>query len=382
MGITHAAQRVILALGARSARVGRRRPPISWVIGPDEIASMVMRLSEAVPDSFSVSLTRHVFYDFDYDFSFRPGRFPAFEMIKRLVIAPFLLGRLAMRAKGFIYVGASGFLVGSDDRDYEFAWLRRHGVKVVCFFVGDDIRAPRRMHELETTLGRPNISTTIGSVDAFFESDEYDLLKRHIAAVADRRADIIFSNQVDSCSYLERHVEPFPLMYPDKDFIYLPGKYENIERAVLVHAPSSPLLKGTPSVREAVERLRAEGYDFEYQELVGASNSEVRAQLARAHIVLNQFYGFLPGMFGLEALASTTVMLCSADESVEPSIPSGGNSAWVVTLHGEIYENLKRLLDSPESWGGQAERGFRWAQENWAASVSGARFVEQLERIL
>ena len=108
-------------------------------------------------------------------------------------------------------------------------------------------------------------------------------------------------------------------------------KFDEIVRPVLVHAPSSPIIKGTQLVRAAVALLREEGFDFEYVELTGVPHEEVASQLQRAHIVLNQFFAYVPGMFGIEAMAAGAVVLQSADESLESDLPAGSNAAWVVT---------------------------------------------------
>ncbi|MGW9629798.1 hypothetical protein ACWGST_03780 [Agromyces sp. NPDC055520] len=238
------------------------------------------------------------------------------------------------------------------------------------------------MHELEERLGRPNLSTNQASIDALFDSDEYDTTKRAIAAAADRHANMIFSASFDQRSYLESPVEPIELLYPDDEFRHSVAKFARLDRPVILHAPSSPQIKGTHFVRDAIHRLEAEGYSFEYVELVGVDHAQVQRQLARAHIVLNQFYAFLPGVFGLEALASTSVMLCSADEHIEPAIPAGGNEAWILTIADEVYANLKRVLDEPDSMLAQAEAGYRWAQRSWSASVAGERVRGKLESVL
>lgn len=285
-------------------------------------------------------------------------------------------------AEGFIYVGPNGFLTtGDDHREYEFRYLKKHGLRIVCWWLGSDIRSTAKMHELERQTGLPNISTYIGIRSPVIDTPEWEERKRGLAAVGDRYADAMFSNSVDHLGYLETPTEPFLYFLSEEQFGNT-AKFESVTTPVLVHATTSPAIKGTPLVRAAIAKLRHEGYDFEYVELSGVPNDVVRAALARAHIVLNQFYGFSTAVFGAEGLAAAAVVMMSADEHIETDFAPGSNSAWVVTKHFQVYDNLKMLLDNRSSWAAIAERGVAWAREYASAEVTGNRLRAILDRVL
>lgn len=352
------------------AFIGRR---ISWVVGVEEVASMTTRIAAAIDGSFSVVHTPHRFYDADYDAIIQD---PSSRLAKyrRLYGGAVLLGWLAGRAHGFVYVARAGFLQSEfDERRYEFDFLRSRGRRIVCVFTGNDIRSPRLMRELEQTMGRPNIATHLFAADPVFATEEYEQRKRAIAAVADDFADAIITARVDQLSYLRSPTRPFLYFYPDEAFDRDLDKFADVDRPVILHAPSNPTLKGTPLVHDAIERLEAEGYDFEYIEVTNASNDEVLRALSRAHIVLNQFYAFVPGVFGIEALSRSCVVLMSADGGIETDLPYGANAAWVVTAPDAVYESLRAVLDEPHGWRDQARRGHDWALANASASASGTQ---------
>ncbi|MCX7521047.1 hypothetical protein OSC27_02010 [Microbacterium sp. STN6] len=377
--IAVAAQRALLRVAYPLNRALRRqeRGTASWVVGPHEIAAMVYKIAAAVPSSHSVSMGRHKFYDYPYD-----SELPI-SGIGRHIRAPLLLARLMNRAAGFIYVGASGFLLDTaDQREFEFGYLRRHGRKIVCIFTGDDIRAPRLMAELVAEHGRENIVGHYGENEALFQSDGYDRLKRRIAAVADRFADAIVNPPVDQRSYLTRHMEPFTYFLPDDYFERAIAKFDSYDPVVIVHAPSSAAIKGTALVRDAIERLRAEGYSIDYRELTQAANRTVRDNLRDAHLVLNQFYGYMPGVFGIEAMAVCCAMLTSADPALEPSLAPGADRAWLMTTHDRVYENTKALLDDPAGARQLALEGYQWTLKNESASASGAKLRRLLDDVL
>lgn len=370
-------QRMLLWLSYTVHRVIARGAAgtISWVVGPDEVASMVSHMSVALPGSHSVSLTRNKYYDFAYDTTLEVsgGSVPFFR--GRLFAGPWLLGKLAARAHGFVYLGPTGYLrTGADERWHEFEFLKKRGLRLVCYFTGSDIRSPKLMLEMQERTGIENIATYQVEVVPEFRRPEYEHTKQAMARAADRFADVIFNARTDQLSYLTRPTEPFLYFYPDDRFVAIGDKFERLDSIRIVHAPSSPIVKGTQVVRAAINRLRELGYTFDYVELDQTPNEVVLATLATAHIALNEFYAFVPGMFGVEAMASGCALLTSADEHLERDLPTGSNAAWMVTSSAQIFDNLRHLLDHPEEIRPLAERGQAWARGNAAASKSAARF--------
>lgn len=57
-----------------------------------------------------------------------------------------------------------------------------------------------------------------------------------------------------------------------------------------MHSPSDPGAKGTPLIREAVEKLKASGVDVTFVELVGVPNSKVIEEIKKADLVIDQMY--------------------------------------------------------------------------------------------
>jgi hypothetical protein len=289
---------------------------------------------------------------------------------------------MAAQTKGFVYVGPQGFLdAGHDHREHEFRFLKRHGCRVVCYFTGNDIRSPKLMRELEEKTGRPNLGTYLSEVDPVFTTDAYDDLKRKVADVANRYADAVFNADVDQRGYLKPGAHPFLYFYPGEEILDSFEKFSRLDCPVIVHAPSSPILKGTQLVRAAITQLRTEGYVFEYVELIKVPNAQVKQALSRAHIALNEFYASMPGVFSVESMAAGCAVLTSADETVEPQLPPGSNRAWIVTAHYQVTTNLRALLDHPERMEPQARAGNAWVREHAAASKTGPQFARMLSGI-
>ncbi len=363
-------------------RIPFRKKDFTWVVGVDEICANISSISQVLAGSFSVSLSKNRYYELQYGFAGLNTSSMLLNYIYRVLVGPILLAYLTTCTEGFIYIWSTGFLLSDiDQRDFEFRFIKNHGKKIVCYFVGSDIRSPKLSKDFALRHNLEVIAHYYDLADRASESQTYETRKRMLAHTADQNADIIFNAPVDQMSYLTRKVSPFLYFYPDDRFLRNDKKFTAYERLKIVHAPSSPSIKGTPLVRSAIHRLRHERYVFDYVELIGVSNKAVLQELRDAHIVLNEFYSLLPGLFGVEAMASHCALITSADERLEPSLQSGSNQAWLVTRPFEIYDNLKSLLDHKDRIKPLADSGFAWAMENAAMTVTGKKLVGILNSI-
>lgn len=370
-------QKILLTCSYWFFRLTQRKKNrcIDWVVGVDETAGIISYVSKSLKRSYSVSLSlsSHPFYEFNYDFSCSTHR---------ILKGPILLGKLLNQASGFFYIWSTGFLISViDNREFEFNFIRRKNKKIVCCFCGSDIRAPRLMIQLEKKNGLENISTYLSQISKSFLTDWHDQNVKNTALISEKYAHLIFNASVDQMAYFSKPTKPFIYLYPTEKIKKNKIKYYNMDLIKIVHAPSSPIIKGTQLVRAAIKKLKEDGYVFQYQELINVSNKRVLRELRDAHIVLNQFYAFMPGFFGIEAMASHCALLTSADETIETGLPKGSNKAWIVTRYYQIYENLKQILDNTSLIEPQADVGFDWVLEHASSDSSGKKLATLLEEI-
>ncbi|MBX3312466.1 MAG: hypothetical protein KF916_06220 [Microbacteriaceae bacterium] len=209
---------------------------------------------------------------------------------------------------------------------------------------------------------------------------EFDL-RLKIAMVADKYANLISTVRGDQL-YLTIGKQNHFITWFQMRILSNPPKVHKLgDRILIVHAPSSPIIKGTPLVRAAIRRLKDEHYDIDYFELIGVSNSEVKEKLSRAHIAISNLYATVPGVLGVEAMAAGCALVTSADENEEPDLPSGSNQAWYVTKDYEVYDHLKDLIENPKKITQFSDNGLKWLRKYGTASVSGKRIRAWLSSI-
>jgi hypothetical protein len=319
---------------------------VNWVIGVDEMAKMIFSLKNLFSDSYSVSLSKNPYYSSDYNLYNKLNN-RILSTAYRFFCGPIALGFLLNKANKFIYIWKTGFLV---DRDIEFKFLKSRGKKIVCIFVGDDIRSLELRKKLYTKL---NID---GSANYLNRNDKDP---KAVASVADQYADVIFSASVDQVSYLKSK-QYYPFFYYCMDnFNRNDAKFNN--KIKITHAASDPIIKGTQIVRAALKKLELEGYIFEYVQLENTDNNTVLHHLKSSHIVLSEFYAFALGVFSIESMANHCAVLTSSNPQIETGLPQNDKNAWLITQAWEVYDNLKYLLDNPEKIKYFADKGYEYA---------------------
>jgi len=323
-----------------------------FVVGVDEIANCTFYFKKAFHnEAVSVNFTQNKFYQNNkYDYSLGIKNIYLRYLIK-IFYGPYLLAKLANQSEVFVYFWSTGFCL---ERELDYKFLKYKNKKIVCIFVGDDVRSRKLTKEFFDEKEEDHF------INYIINSKNENSVKR-VAYLAEKYSDIIFSPRKVQLSYLKESIDFF--MYMVDDNIFHKGSKLNLnDRIKVLHAPSNPTVKGTALVRAAVKKLKVEGYDFEYIELMNRPNSEVLANLESSHIVLNQFYAAMPGVFGIESMAKYNAVLMSPDYE---NLPDGSKNAWVRTKYWEIYDNLKYLLDNPSKIDEYAKNGYEFVKNNY-----------------
>lgn len=331
------------------------------VIGVSEISKFLYLYGKVLPDAKTVCLNENKFYQFDYNYQISNSN-KLLYFLKKLIYAPILLAYLSSKNHIFIYLWSTGFIL---NRKYDFYFLKRNDKKIINIFLGDDIRSPKKLKIALNKLGYEGFIESVGIENPFYLSIAYERQKIKLAKLADKYADLYFSYPIDQASYLKKNQYPVPYIYLKSDLNFSELKFANVNKYKIIHAPSNASVKGTPLVREAIERLRIEGYVFEYKELFNVDNKTLMYELRESHIVLNQFHTFVPGMFGIESMANHCAVLMSADPKIEKNLHRSAIDAWMVTTSSDIYKNLKYLLDNKEEIKRYADSGYYFVENNY-----------------
>ena len=329
----------------------------TFIIGVDEIANITHDLKEVFKEeSISVNFAMNKFYkDNKYDYSLSISN-KYLSLILRIFYGPYLLAKLSNQSKIFIYLWHTGFCL---DREIDYRFLKNKNKKIVCIFLGSDIRS----HTLTIDFHNKDM---LDSGSNYGINNKRNLLNEQrvlkVARDADKYADLIFNHPKDQMSYLKSEQLLMPYMYELNKMSYKETKFTNLDIIKIVHAPSNPIMKGTPLVRAAIKKLTLEGYKLEYIELTNMPNKKVLEILQDAHILINEFYAFIPGVLAIEGMGNLCATITSAEYD---GYPEGAEDAWFQTKYWEIYDNLKYLLDNPNKIKQYAQNGYHFVKNNF-----------------
>ncbi len=364
-----------------------------FVIGVSEIANVLYYLSKVIPNSISVCLYPNKFYPKnDYDIKLKEVKKKS-DYIFIYFYGAFLLGYLLNIADTFFYIWLNGFIFNIIDikllknkhLEYELNFIKSKGKKIIWYFCGDDIRSIKLTKKY---LEENDLDGFVNYYDNYFHSEHYDKEKKLLAEIVSKYSDVIFNNIFHQISYINVKQYMSFQFYPIEKFLKNEEKFEDLSKVVILHAPSSPLVKGTPLVRAVIKKLKLEGYNFKYIELINKTNEEVLDNLKKAHIVLNQFYSKTPGTFGVEALANYCVVLQSTNfkEYISPYLDDAEQLIdkndinidindfekipWVVTSYWEIYDKLKFLLENKHFLKRIADNGFNFSKKYFSSEFA------------
>jgi hypothetical protein len=350
-----------------------------WVVGVQEIANYLNFIANSIPKKYTVNIVPNKYYLRNH-YNFQGFQNKWINSIIIMFYLPILFGYLVAKSNNFIYCWNSGFLINEfDGRDFEFSFLKKNGKSIILLFLGSDIRSLELSLAHGKNIGQETAASNLFLIrpDIFGEKKEYFL--KMIARSADKYADHVFNAKVDQISYLEKEANPFLYFYPDEKFQKNDGKFESLNIIKIIHAPSSPIIKGTPIVRSIIKKLQEDGYKFDYQELMNVDNQEVINCLRDTHIVVNELYAFMPGVLAIEAMAAHCAVLTSGDPDIE-TFPQGADKAWFRTRYWELYDHLKYLLDHHQEIKKYADQGYEWAWNECRTTISRQKFLDVIGR--
>ena len=233
--------------------------------------------------------------------------------------------------------------------------LKRAGKAVVVTYQGDDARQGdySRAH-LEVSIashGEPGYYTPSG--------DEH---RRRRIRVVDRHADAIFALNPDLLRVLPARAEFLP--YASVDIASWTPLPLPAGPPVVLHAPTNRGGKGTRFVLDAVERLREEGVEFDFELVEGVSRAEARRSYERSHLLVDQLFAGWYGGVAVELMALGRPVVAHVRESDLERVPAELRAELPVVdaRPGTITDVLRRCLAGDLADLGARSRAFveRW----------------------
>jgi hypothetical protein len=175
--------------------------------------------------------------------------------------------------------------------------LAAMGKTLVVTWQGDDAR----QHDRSLELFDVSIARELG--DAYYPSGS-DTWKRRSIRVFDRHVKLHYALNPDLMHVLPPHAQHLPYASFDPlSVVSCPPDSSRLGPVRLVHAPSHRGAKGTHYILAAVERLKTEGLEFDFELIEGLSRDDAIQRYAACDVVVDQLLVGWYGGLGVEAMA-------------------------------------------------------------------------------
>lgn len=179
--------------------------------------------------------------------------------------------------------------------EFELRLLKAFNKRVIFVYLGSDARPPY-IDGAALPAGR--------TVDPGRVRHAARKIKRRLTR-QEHYADVCINSPTTGQFHEKRFINWFAMGFP-KNVVPLPYGAESPvsnQRIRILHSPSNPMAKGTPAIRQILQRLIAKGHPIEFVQIEGMSNSIVLKELARCDLVVDQLYSDTP-MAGFAAEAA------------------------------------------------------------------------------
>ncbi|SDK49456.1 glycosyltransferase [Sediminibacillus albus] len=163
--------------------------------------------------------------------------------------------------------------------------------------------------------------------------------------------------------YVEKFYEKVfivPLMIDLQIYRPLEIKSDKTQQKLkIVHAPTSPAVKGTPFILEAMEKLKQE-YTFEFKLIQGLSHEQAKQEYQSADLIIDQLHIGSYGLLAVEAMAMGKPVICWISEFMKEKYPKNlpiisANPDTIEAVMKHVFNNQDQLMEI-------GERGRRYVE--------------------
>ena len=225
--------------------------------------------------------------------------------------------------------------------------LKQHNKKIICIHLGSEVR--------HISAYVQEFNEDVNVWENFLQNEDVNDKIRKM------RLDEIYADQIYSVpDQAGLAIRPYkhiflPISRTKKLEFYIPSR----KQPKLIHAPSRSGIKGTKYILAAVEKLKKEGYEFEFELVENVPNEVLLKKLTDADVLVDELFLHGPGVLGMEAMFSgCAVITRTLQEHKNIFDPP------VLNANPEnIYGQIKILLDQPDLIIEMAKKGLEYVKK-------------------
>ncbi|PKR86804.1 glycosyltransferase [Heyndrickxia camelliae] len=163
------------------------------------------------------------------------------------------------------------------------------------------------------------------------ELNPYSLVKNQDEIQIQNRLNILTEN-ISHCIVPDMELYQYVKNYYENVYVipsminvdsYVPSiqKQSSHSPLLIVHAPTSPFIKGTPYILKAIETLKCD-YQFDFQLIQGMSHTDAKKLYQKADLIIDQLHIGSYGLLAVEAMAMGKPVICWISPFMREHYPS------------------------------------------------------------
>lgn len=131
------------------------------------------------------------------------------------------------------------------------------------------------------------------------------------------------------------------------------------KKLLIVHAPTSPLIKGSDYIIAAINELKQK-YDFDFQLIRGMLHEEAKSIYSQADLIIDQLLIGSHGLLAVEAMAMGKPVICWISDFMKDKYP---DNLPIISANPEnIKTVLEGILINPNSLSDLGQKGRRYVE--------------------
>ena len=154
----------------------------------------------------------------------------------------------------------------------------------------------------------------------------------------------------------------------------------NQKKPLIIHAPSRPQVKGSRHVRQAIEKLKDKGLEFDYRQVEGLSHKEALDLYKKADIIIDQLRIGWYGVLSVEAMALGKAVVCYIRDDLKQHLPAP--PPLLSATPDDLDRRLEELILSPSSREELGKAGRAWVEEHHDCQKIALQLKDIYSRIL
>lgn len=180
--------------------------------------------------------------------------------------------------------------------------------------------------------------------------------KIHETVIIQRNIDASFSHPFDATILEQQYHYLYLFLELDK---YIP-EYSINKKIRIVHIPSDDGIKGTKYVLQAIEKLKKENVEFEFELIRNKPHNEVIESIRKADILIDQMVAGWYGLISIESMALGKTTVCYLRNELFNYIPD----IPIINLNPDnLAGGLKKLIDEKEKLSDYGKEGRKFAEK-------------------